>query len=51
MSGRIIDQPSRRINGVANKDALTCFRRELESLRGVDVNVSGAIKDPKIGEI
>jgi hypothetical protein len=29
---------------------LPCFRGELETLRGVNVDINGAAKDPKIGE-
>ncbi len=51
MSGRIENQLDRRVNGVANKDALPSFRGELESSGGVDVNVSRAAKNLKIREV
>ncbi len=51
MSNRVVDKPGRGVDGVANEDTLPCFGRELESLRGVNVDKGRTAEDSKIGEI
>ncbi len=48
VSDRIVNLLGRIVNGVADKDALLNFRRELESLGGVHVNIGGHPKTQRL---